>query len=56
MNFSLNKNGESADFTLIPGEDYDLPADNEHIKTLVGKGFLTENVEAKKDTKTDKKI
>lgn len=55
MNFTLNKNRENTDFCLVPNESYDLPEDNDHIKTLIGKGYLIEVVETKKDTKNDKK-
>lgn len=42
MSFSLNDAGTIKDHTLIEGQTFTLPSENDHIKTLLGRGLIEE--------------
>lgn len=54
LNIGNDKNPQYKDFIFINGQEYDLPQDNEYVKTLVSLGHLTET-ESKKSIKKESK-
>jgi hypothetical protein len=46
---------DGKDYSLFEGETYELPADNEHIKSLVAQGYLTPIETKPKQTKPTEK-
>ena len=51
---SEKKDKPAAELLMHPGKPYDLPDDNERVRTLLAKGYLVEQAPVQEPVKTAK--